>query len=70
MEVAKDGSKKTQIMYKANLSFKQANKYLSFLVEETNLLYNQGDGRDTIFKTSEKGKKFIKEYKNFCSTFL
>jgi predicted transcriptional regulator len=37
LEIAKEGTLKTQIMYKANLSFAQLNDYLKFMVK-TSLL--------------------------------
>ncbi|MGD8546155.1 MAG: winged helix-turn-helix domain-containing protein, partial [Candidatus Bathyarchaeota archaeon] len=33
LEIAADGALKTQIMYKANLSFTQLNNYLEFMQE-------------------------------------
>jgi len=62
LTIAKDGSLKTQIMYKANLSFAQLNGYLSFLVE-TELLKVNTNNRKTFYKTSPKGVKYLENYK-------
>ena len=35
LEIAKEGSLKTQIMYKANLSFTQLNDYLKYMLKTT-----------------------------------
>jgi predicted transcriptional regulator len=40
LEIAKDGAKKTRIMYLANLSFDQLKKYLNFLIDKNLLEYN------------------------------
>ena len=55
--VAKEGEKKTQIVYKANLNFKRVGKYLPYLVDK-GLIEN----RDNEYKTTERGKEFLKDY--------
>ena len=62
LEIAKDGTLKTQIMYKANLSFSQLNEYLNFLVS-LNLLECKQTGGKTFYKTTEKGMKYLDNYK-------
>jgi len=62
LEIAKDGTLKTQIMYKANLSFSQLNEYLNFLVGLNLLECKQADGK-TVYKTTEKGMKYLDNYK-------
>ena len=62
LSVAREGVLKTQIMYKANLSFAQLNDYLSLLVE-LKLLKPVTHNRKTTYKTTKKGIKFIKNYK-------
>ncbi|MEM2419744.1 MAG: winged helix-turn-helix domain-containing protein [Candidatus Bathyarchaeia archaeon] len=53
--------KKTQLMYRCNLSFKQAELYLSFLLERK--LLCQVDGDAGAFRITEKGKRFLEAYK-------
>ena len=53
----------TRIMYRANLSFKQKKHYIEFckkneLLEEVN---NGGD--NTLFKTTKRGKEFLRNYR-------
>lgn len=52
---------KTEIMYKANLSFSQLKIYLNLLIS-TNLLEEINSSRRE-YKTTEKGKQFISNYK-------
>ena len=59
--VARDGALKTQIMYKANLSFAQLNEYLSLLLE-LGLLKTKKMGQKTVYKTTRKGSKYLKGY--------
>ncbi len=61
LAIARDGSLKTQIMYRANLSFAQLNEYLSFLLKRELLKRNTKNGK-TIYKTTDKGFKFLENY--------
>jgi len=62
LEVARDGALKTQIMYKANLSFAQLNEYLS-LLSDLNLLKAVNTSKRTIYKTTEKGLRYLQSYR-------
>ena len=62
LEIAKDGTLKTQIMYKANLSFSQLNEYLNLLVKLNLLESKQINGR-VIYRTTDKGFKYLDNYK-------
>ncbi len=46
IEIAKEGTLKTQIMYKANLSFTQLNNYISFLLNNNLITQTIYDGRE------------------------
>jgi len=59
--VAREGTLKTQIMYRAKLSFDQLNEYLSFLQEIRLLKLNSEDGR-TTYKTTSKGIKYLEYF--------
>jgi len=59
--IAKDGSLKTQIMYRANLSFAQLNEYLSFLLK-INLLKVVTENERTVYKTTAKGIRYLQNY--------
>ena len=58
LEVAKLGAKKTEIVYKTNLTFSRADEYLKFLMEK-GLIKKE----DKKWRTTEKGLKFIKNFK-------
>jgi predicted transcriptional regulator len=63
LQVASKGALKTHIMYQANLSHRQLEKYLVFL-EERDLLA-QGIDEDLgnrIYRITEKGFDFLQEY--------
>jgi len=62
LEIAKDGTLKTQIMYRANLSFSQLNEYLNLLVKLNLLESKQINGR-VIYRTTDKGFKYLDNYK-------
>jgi len=67
LDIAKDSALKTQIMYKANLSFAQLNTYLNLLLE-TQLLEKIKKGRKTIYKTTQKGNEYMQSYKEIIKT--
>ena len=56
--IAKKGTSKTHIMFKANLSFSQLNQYLSFLSHACLLEKFSHNGRD-IYKATPKGLEFM-----------
>ena len=62
LDIAKDGALKTQIMYKANLSFAQLNTYLKLLLE-TQLLETLAKNKKTIYKTTRKGVSYMESYR-------
>jgi predicted transcriptional regulator len=61
LTIAKSGSLKTQIMYRANLSFAQLNEYLSFLIKMDLLEVQNTDNRNT-YVTTFKGEKYLQKY--------
>jgi predicted transcriptional regulator len=61
LEIAVDGAIKTKIMYKAFLSFPQLKEYLSVLEEKGLLDYVPTDRE---YRTTEKGRQFLKMYKD------
>ena len=58
LEIAKEGTLKTQIMYKANLSFAQLNEYLKFMLKIKLIQKLVNQGKD-IYITTEKGLDFL-----------
>jgi predicted transcriptional regulator len=62
--ICKNGAKKTEIVYKANLNFKNAGVYLQWLVDQE-LMAKEGN----IFKTTPKGAKLLSDLQR-ASTLL
>jgi len=56
LETAKDGAKKTRIMYRCNLSYRQTKKLVSHLLETELLTIGNS------YHTTEKGLQFLKAY--------
>jgi len=57
--------RKTYLMYRCNLSFKQLSYYLKFLLNK-NLLTPVDENcvsNTSLFKITDKGKEFLKAYK-------
>lgn len=62
LEIARDGSLKTQIMYRANLSFTQLNDYLRFMLK-INLLERVLENDKQIYRATGKGVDFLQRYR-------
>jgi len=67
LQVASNRTLKTHIMYRANLSHRQLEKYLSFL--ETNGMLEQLLDEDGVMKfhVTQKGIDFLKDYQRLSS---
>jgi predicted transcriptional regulator len=62
LEIVKDGVLKTQIMYRANLSFTQLNDYLRFMLK-SELLEKIPINEKEIYKATGKGLDFLQRYR-------
>ena len=62
LEVALDGALKTQMMYRANLSFAQLNEYLKLLLDIKLLAIPENSER-RIYKTTHKGMRYLQSYR-------
>jgi predicted transcriptional regulator len=60
-----EGVKKTHIMYRANLSHQQLEKFLEFLTSK-GLIMKEGD----YYNTTSKGLIFIKEFEKIQSLMV
>jgi len=60
LEIAKNGSRKTRIMYLGNLSFDLLQKYVDLLVS-MNLLEAK-NGPDRTYYATEKGRQFLDDF--------
>jgi len=63
LQVARNGAKKSHIIYKANLNFKIGKKYLDRLITSGLLRGPKGESR--VFRTTEKGADYINYFKGF-----
>jgi predicted transcriptional regulator len=61
LEIAKEGTLKTQIMYRANLSFTQLNDYLRFMLR-IDLLAKVLQNDKEKYKATAKGMDFLQRY--------
>jgi predicted transcriptional regulator len=60
-QISKEGALKTQIMYKANLSFAQLNDYLKLLINLKLLQKTQNQGKD-LYIVTQKGLNFLQRH--------
>lgn len=65
LDASHGGAKKTYLMYRCNLSFKQLKNYSGFLLDNRLLRIVNGDnGPDCgLFEVTTKGKEFLRAYK-------
>jgi len=64
LEIAREGAKKTHIIYQGNLSFKLANLYLKALEKAALLAFKPENG---YYILTEKGKRFVAKFREYCS---
>lgn len=64
--IAENKALKTQIMYKANLSFSQLNEYLKFLTRVKLLEKINENGRQ-VYKATQKGKEYLVRHEEMLS---
>jgi predicted transcriptional regulator len=64
LHIALTEEKKTHLMYKTNLSYTVCCTYLNFLLEKGLLASKQGNPTGKIYYVTEKGKRFIDEFKD------
>ena len=69
LDIAKDGSLKTQIMYKANLSFAQLNDYLKFMLKIQLLQKSVDRGKD-VYGTTPKGMEFLQRHSDLTGLLM
>ena len=63
LEVTIDGVLKTQVMYKANLSFAQLNEYLKLLLD-LKLIEAYDSNAKRLYKTTQKGLRYLQSYRD------
>ncbi len=64
LEASKGKTKKTYLMYRCNLSFKQLENYLSLLLKRGLIIGMEDNSNNTsLFKITEKGERFLETYK-------
>ena len=70
LDVATTGALKTHIMYRANLSHRQLEKYLGFL-QDNDLIREVADpeGGSRLYQATEKGVAFLKDYSRLSGYF-
>lgn len=62
LNIAFNETKKTEIVYKANLNFRQAQKYLDFLISKGLIATRVCLHGKSNYQTTQKGKTFAKRY--------
>jgi len=61
LDITKEGALKTQIMYRANLSFAQLNEYIKFMLKIQLLNKFVNNGKE-VYATTPKGTEFLQQY--------
>jgi len=65
------GTLKTHVMYKCNLNSKQVQQYLDFVVSRSliEVMQDPQDPKRTIYKTADRGRKFMRSYNELAEIF-
>jgi predicted transcriptional regulator len=66
LSASRGGVKKTYLMYRCNLSFRQLKHYLNLMLKNglLRVVVQVGDSNPGLFEVTDKGRKFLKAYKN------
>jgi len=68
LNVSHNGALKTHIMYKANLSHRQLEKYLGFLLDQGMVAKVTDEYYDaTTYQITEKGIEFLRDYERLAA---
>lgn len=62
LKIAQQSSNKTKILYHANLSHKQLQKFLGYLLKNSLMIESESRGRKTSYKTTLKGRLFLSRW--------
>ena len=68
LKITRDGQSKTRILYGGNLSFLQLTEYLDFMIKK-GLLEVKMDNKRRIYRTSNRGFKYLESYGEIFSLF-
>ena len=63
LEIANLEAKKTQIMFRANLSYRVLNKYLQEILEASLISFEE---ERRCYTLTNKGNDFLNAYKDYC----
>ena len=66
LNISQDGAKKTEILYKNNMSYTQLTEYLDFLLEKNIIketIYDIGKGKKNVklYIATKKGESLLKQ---------
>jgi predicted transcriptional regulator len=63
LEASKGKARKTYLMYRCNLSFKQLENYLNLLLKRGLISIEDNGNNASLFKITEKGEYFLETYR-------
>ncbi|MEM4703991.1 MAG: winged helix-turn-helix domain-containing protein [Candidatus Bathyarchaeia archaeon] len=66
LDIAKNGASKTHILYKGNLSTKQLNIHLNYMIKNGLLTKNLETDRK-VYRPTEKGLRFLIQYQEITA---
>ena len=73
LDLSKNGAKKTEILYKSNMSFIQLNNYLNYMMDKNIIkektTNNDGSLTKKIYISTDKGKKLLSDITKIKSYF-
>ena len=67
--VCLNGTMKTHVMYKCNLNSRQVQDYMELLLKFQLLQKEETEERRTLYRTTERGMRFIKSYAELFEIF-
>jgi predicted transcriptional regulator len=62
LDLATSGTKKTSLIYRANLSYEQVHLYLGQLIAQRMITQDMSPDDGVVYRTTEKGREFLLFY--------
>jgi predicted transcriptional regulator len=62
LDLATSGTKKTSLIYRANLSYEQVHLYLGQLIAKRMITQDMSPDDGVVYRTTEKGREFLLFY--------
>ena len=73
LSISQTGARKTEILYKSNMSFTQLNSYLSFLINKNvlkeDMMSDENGSNIKVYRNTERGNQLLGDINKILNYF-